>query len=95
MKAYFVAQIKINDPEEYKKYLDGVDEVFAKFKGKYLAVDTDPQVIEGNWNYDRLVLIEFPNKIELERWYNSEEYKNILKHRLIAANCASLIVKGL
>ncbi len=94
MSSYFVAQIKIKDPEEYKKYLDGVDEVFAKFNGKYLAVDPDPQVIEGNWNYDRLVLIEFPNKIELERWYNSEEYKNILKHRLKAADCDSLIIAG-
>lgn len=53
---YFVAQILINDDEEYEKYLKDTDEVFNKFEGKYLA---------------------------------------ILKYRLKAAKCDTLLVKGL
>jgi uncharacterized protein (DUF1330 family) len=95
MSSYFIAQIRINDPEEYKKYLQGVDEVFYKFNGKYLTVDSEPEVIEGNWNYNRVVVIEFPNKDDLKKWYDSEEYQNILKYRLNAAVCDTVIAKGI
>jgi uncharacterized protein (DUF1330 family) len=95
MSSYFIAQIKINNPEEYGKYLEGVDEVFAKFNGKYLTVDDKPEVIEGNWNYSRVVVIEFPNYDDLRKWYDSEDYQNILKHRLQGADCDTVIVKGL
>ena len=95
MSFYFIAQIKIQDFEEYNKYLKETDEVFNKFDGKYLAVDPSPQVLEGSWAYDRIVIIQFPNKIKFEQWYTSPEYQKILKYRLNAAQCDSLLVKGL
>ncbi len=39
MSYYFVAQIRINNAEEYKKYLEKVDDVFSQYNGEYLAVD--------------------------------------------------------
>ena len=95
MSVYFVAQITINDAEEYGKYLAGVDEVFAKFNGRYLAMDDSPEVLEGSWSHGRMVLIEFPCRSDLLRWYESPEYQGILKHRLKAANCDSLLVNGI
>lgn len=95
MSCYFVAQIHINDNEEYEKYLNGVDKVFAKFNGKYLAVDKNPEILEGNWLYSRIIIIQFESERELKRWYESTEYKEILKHRLKAASCDTLLVKGL
>ena len=95
MSCYFVAQIKFNDEEEYKKYLQDTDEVFSKFEGKYLAVDTHPQVLEGTWTHDRAILIEFSDKTKFEQWYTSPEYQTILKYRLNAAQCDTLLVEGL
>lgn len=94
MSCYFIAQIQIADMDEYQKYLDSVDDVFSKFNGKYLAVDTNPQVLEGNWLYSRIAIIEFENDKELKCWYDSPEYQSILQHRLKAAKCDSLLVKG-
>ena len=62
MPYYFSAQIKINDPKEYQKYISNAGEVFRKFNGKYLAVDNNPQLLEGKWGYTRSVLIKFPSK---------------------------------
>lgn len=93
MSAYFVANIRIHDEAEYEKYLQSVDGVFSNFNGRYLAVDKAPEVIEGNWNYSRLVLIEFPDKESLRNWYYSSEYQKILKHRLSAADCDSIIIE--
>ena len=91
MGAYFVANIKINDEVEYQKYLNDVDSVFEKYNGKYLIVDENPKVLEGEWGYSRFVLIQFPDKESLERWYFSEEYQRILSHRLAGAVCDTIV----
>jgi uncharacterized protein (DUF1330 family) len=94
VSAYFIANIEIRDEEEYGKYLARVDEVFARFEGKYLAVDPNPEVLEGTWDYSRVVLIEFPDRAALLRWYRSEAYREILKFRLRGARCDSVAIEG-
>jgi uncharacterized protein (DUF1330 family) len=81
MSCYFVAQIRIHDPDEYQKYLDGFDEIFSRYKGIVVAVDEDPVVLEGEWPYTRSVIIRFPNDDEAKRWYESPEYRELKKHR--------------
>ena len=95
MDYYFIAQIRINDNEEYQKYIDKSGEVFKLYKGKYLSVDNNPEIIEGDWNYTRTVLIKFESKDDFKAWYNSDDYQKILKHRLNAADCDTILVKGL
>ncbi|MFZ5353119.1 MAG: DUF1330 domain-containing protein [Bacillota bacterium] len=95
MSYYFVANIKINDPDEYQKYLNDCNEVFVKFKGKYLAVDNNPEVLEGEWKHERAVIIRFESEKDFRDWYQSSEYQNILKYRLKAAKCDTILIKGL
>ena len=95
MSVYFVANIRIHNQEEYEKYLSSVDEVFARFSGKYLAVDEHPYVLEGAWDYSKAVLIQFPSEKDLLAWYESDEYQQILKHRLDGAQCDTILVHGL
>ena len=94
MNYYFIAQIKINDQTEYQNYISRAWEIFSKYKGKYLAVDNSPEVLEGRWNYTRTVLIRFESKKDFDDWYHSEEYQEILKYRLKAAECDTLLVEG-
>jgi uncharacterized protein (DUF1330 family) len=94
MKYYFVAQIKVHDEEEYEKYLDKCDDVFSKFKGEYLAVDRSPVLLEGNWDYTKSVLIKFNSKKEFEQWYYSDDYQKIMKYRLRASMCDTILIKG-
>lgn len=95
MKVEFIAQIKITDQAEYNKYLEYANEVFSKFKGTYLVLDNSPEVIEGEWDYTRMVIIEFNSREEFDQWYYSEEYQRILKFRLSGAICNSVIVNRL
>ena len=94
MKYYFVANIKINDPDEYQKYLNEADEIFSKYNGKYLALDDSPLVLEGKWDYSRVVIIEFQSKSEFNKWYKSKDYQRILEYRLGAADCDTILIKG-
>jgi uncharacterized protein (DUF1330 family) len=94
MYCYFVAQIKIHDPEEYQKYLDGYDTVFDRYKGKVLAVDDNPAVLEGNWPFTRTVLIRFPDEGEARKWYESAAYRELVKHRHHASDANIVLIDG-
>ncbi len=91
---YFVAQIRIHDTIEYDRYLDKFDDIFSKYRGEYLAIDESPTLLEGEWNYTKSVLIKFKSKKDFEDWYYSDEYQKILKYRLNASKCDTLLLKG-
>ena len=94
MPHYFIAQIRIKDEKEYQKYIDNAGKIFEKYNGTYLAVDNNPIVLEGRWDYTRIVIIQFNQKNDFESWYYSDDYQKILKHRLKAAACDTILVKG-
>jgi uncharacterized protein (DUF1330 family) len=94
MKHYFVAQIKINDPEEYEKYLENFDDIFSRFNGEYLAIDESPAILEGSWDYTKSVLVKFNSKKEFEEWYYSDDYQKILKYRLNSSKCDTILIEG-
>jgi uncharacterized protein (DUF1330 family) len=95
MTHYFAAQIRIEDPEEYEKYLEHFDEIFSRYNGEYLAIDESPVLLEGEWNYTKSVLVKFKSEKEFKDWYYSDDYQKILKHRLAAAKCDTILIKGI
>lgn len=94
MKYYFISDIKIHNQKQYNLYLTVIDKVFSRYKGKYPAVDNHPEVIEGDWNSDRLVIVSFDSRTDFEDFYYSKDYQEILKHRLNSVYCTNLLVKG-
>jgi uncharacterized protein (DUF1330 family) len=92
MSCYFIAQIAIHDEDEYQKYLNGFDSVFERYQGKVVAVEETPTILEGDWDYSRMVIIKFPNEDEAGRWYHSPEYQSLLQHRLKASKGTILLV---
>lgn len=94
MSVYFVAQITVHDLEGFKKYEEGFDQVFSKYKGKVLAVDEAPMVIEGSVSHQRTVLVWFPNEDEAMSWYQSTEYQEIALHRFNASEGSAILVQG-
>lgn len=95
MSYYFVAQIKIKDTAEYAKYEAGFLEIFAKYEGEALVVDNDPSVVEGDWDFTRMVVLRFPNRDLAESWYKSEAYQKLMRHRLNASGGVVIGAAGL
>ena len=93
MSCYIIAQIMINDREEYRVYEEGFDEIFEKYKGIVVAIDENPVVLEGEWPYIRTVLIRFPNEEEAKRWYESPEYQKLAEHRRRASTGNIVLIK--
>jgi uncharacterized protein (DUF1330 family) len=94
MPHYLIAQIKIHDPEEYQRYLDGFDEVFNQYNGTVLVVDDNTVVLEGTWPLPRTVVIRFDSEADFYAWYNSPIYRELMKHRQNASEGNIVLVKG-
>jgi uncharacterized protein (DUF1330 family) len=91
---YAVAQLTITDRASYNRYQQQFMGVMKKFKGRLLAADEHPQVIEGNWDRDKLVLLEFPDESAFREWAESPEYIEIAKDRHAGSNAVVLLVQG-
>ena len=92
MACYFIAQIDIHDKDEYQKYLNGFDKIFENYKGKVIAVDDHPTVLEGEWAFKRMVMIRFTDESEAKRWYHSIEYQKLVKYRWRASKATACLV---
>ena len=95
MSVYLVAQLKIHDRARYNQYVSGFMEIFVKYSGRVLAVDEAPQSLEGDWNYTRMVLLEFPSEKQAREWFESDEYQRLAQHRHAAADADIVLIKGL
>jgi uncharacterized protein (DUF1330 family) len=91
---YAVAQISIHDRRRYQRYASRFMGVLAGSDGKLLAADSSPQILSGEWPHDKLVLLQFPNRTQFERWARSPEYVEISDDRIAATTGSVVLVTG-
>jgi len=94
MSAYFMAQIAIHDRDQYREYEEGFDRVFEGYDGRVIVVDDHPVVLEGDWQWKRLVLIRFSSQEEARRWYHSDGYQSLAKLRREVSEATILLAEG-
>jgi uncharacterized protein (DUF1330 family) len=85
MGAIVLVQVDIHDHELYEEYKKLTPATVAAFGGKFLVRGAEVLVLEGEWNHDRLVMLEFPDKDSAMKWYYSKDYE---KARMIRAKAA-------
>ncbi len=95
MTVYIVARIDIHDRAGYAEYEGRFMEIFARHNGSLLAVSEDAQVLEGSWPVTRTVLISFPDRDAAMAWYQSEDYQQIMQHRISASHADIALLEGL
>ena len=95
MTIYAVGHIKIKNRDEYDQYADKFLGVFEKFDGKLLAADFGAQAVQGDWDGDRLVVMEFPDKAAFTAWATSPDYLEIAKHRDAGADLTVILANGI
>ncbi|MGO9929245.1 MAG: DUF1330 domain-containing protein [Mycobacterium sp.] len=95
MTVYAIAQLKFTDRAAYDRYQARFSEVFRRHSGTLLAADESPQVIEGQWDREKLVLMSFPDEAAFRSWAESAEYQDISQDRRAGADTVVLLAKGL
>ena len=95
MTVYAIAQLSFTDRAAYDRYQARFMEVFRRHPGTLLAADESPQVIEGHWDREKVVLMSFPDEATFNGWAQSPEYQDISRDRRAGADTVVVLVKGL
>jgi uncharacterized protein (DUF1330 family) len=94
MPAYVIADVEVLDPEPYEEYRRGVPTSLQPYGGRFLTRGGPIEVLEGDWQPKRFVVIEFPSPEQARAWYASEEYQKILPIRLQHARSRIFLAEG-
>lgn len=93
MTAYVVVYAKIKDPEKLARYSKAASETIDAHGGAFSIRSSIQQVLTGMADYDRFVLIEFPDTASARRWYDSAEYQALIPLRDEAADMLFTLAK--
>ena len=94
MPVYFLARVRINDPEGYRRYME--EAARGGLDGKLLGYDPEPLTVEGDGSFyagARAVLLEFESEQAFRSWYDSPDYQAAAKHRFEATDSDAILIR--
>ena len=94
MTIYLIIEIGIKDKKLYDEYVEKVFSVVTKHGGKYLVRGGPITTITNNWEPERIVIIEFQNKKQVQQCFQSSEYLEIAPLREASTTSKAIIVEG-
>jgi len=94
MAAYVVSRVRIKDAENMRRYMAEAPATVYACGGRYLVRGNDVEALEGAWDYERMVVVEFPNKEAALAWYHGEAYRPLRDLRQRSAETVILLAAG-
>jgi uncharacterized protein (DUF1330 family) len=95
MAAYLIANIDVVDPVLYEEYRKGVSATIAAHGGRYLTRGGAVELLEGEFDVKRFVVVEFPSAAALRAWYACPEYQPLLQLRQRSSKGTLMMVEGI
>ena len=95
MSVYVIAQGRIENRKMLDEYVAKAIPTIQAGGGRVLAFDEAPDVVEGELEYPRTVVLEFSSHETFRNWYDSAEYQEILPLRLESTSGTLIVVNGL
>lgn len=94
MPAYIIVDIEITNPELYQEYIKLTPASLALYGGKFVVRGGPVEILEGNPNPGRMVVLEFKDAETARAWWASPEYGPAKEIRQQAANTKMILVEG-
>jgi len=92
MAIHLIIDIRVNDKEKFMEYAKGVQSTVKKFGGQYICKWGKPENLEGEWNVNRIVIIQFETADKAKAWWGSDDYRPLKSLRREAANTRVMLV---
>ncbi len=94
MTLYMIIEIEIKDQELYSEYVHKVYDIITQYGGKYLVRGGEITPISNNWNPERIIIVEFHNKDQMQKCFQSPEYLEIAPLREKSTISKAITVEG-
>ena len=75
MSVYLIADSEIHDPEAYEKYKEAAPLYVARHGGEYCSRGGKFEVLVGDWNPTRLLVIKFPSRKAYDEFMTDPDYR--------------------
>jgi uncharacterized protein (DUF1330 family) len=94
MSAYIIANVRVTDPAQYEQY-KRLSSLAMQAHGAEVCVRGGAvEVLEGDWQPDRLVVLKFASVAQAKAFYGSAEYALARAARAGAAVMRMVLVEG-
>ena len=90
MPAFVIVEILIEDHLKYEMYKKLTPATIAAFDGKFIVRGGKTTSLEGGWNPERMVVLEFPTVERAKEWWNSDSYSTAKEIRQQSAQTSLL-----
>jgi uncharacterized protein (DUF1330 family) len=94
MAAYIVVDISIEDPASYERYRALAPPSIGVYGGRYVVRGGTMETLEGAWQPQRLVILEFANAERARAWWDSPEYAEAKALRQSCASTDMVLIEG-
>lgn len=94
MPAYVVLTMTVHDPETYRKYTSQTPAILKRHGGRFLTRGDEVSTIEGEVFQERMVILEFPSKAEVDALFEDPEYVAVAKFRKASSVARVLVQEG-
>ena len=95
MPAYVIADVReALDQEALVEYRRGNTDSVARHGGHFVVRGGAMEVLEGDWDTRRIVVIAFPDMAAAHEWYGSEDYAPLKTLRQSASQTNIILVDG-
>jgi uncharacterized protein (DUF1330 family) len=92
MAAYIIADVRVSDPEQYQQYQALSPGAIAAAGGRFVVRGGRHETLEGLWQPQRLVILEFPDIAAAKAFYDSELYRAARAARAGATEQFNMVV---
>ncbi|BAU48370.1 hypothetical protein SVA_1816 [Sulfurifustis variabilis] len=94
MSALVIVDVRITDAAKFEEYRKRVPATLAPYGGKFLARGGRIERLEGDWDPQRIVVLEFPTLERAKAWWASEEYRLPKRMRAESAETRMIAVES-
>ncbi len=94
MAAYVIVEITIHDPKDYKEYKKLTPAAVEAYDGRFVVRVGQTEILESDWQPERIVVLEFPTVDRAKEWWNSDIYAQAKLIRQRSAKTRMIVVQG-
>ena len=94
MTAYLVLDFTVLNLGAFREYIEAVPAFIAKHGGRYIVQGAEPEVMEGDWSPERLVILEFPAKKNARAFLDDPDFQDLIVVRKANTISKLILVEG-
>jgi uncharacterized protein (DUF1330 family) len=93
--AYVIGDVRdVRDAAALEEYRRSNTDAVARHGGRFIVRGGDVQLLEGDWDTRRIIVIEFPDLATARGWYRSDDYEPLKALRQSASDTNIILVDG-